>query len=139
MILLIGSIFLNGCDDSVIWIWDSEETRNAKELKRKQKKELLDKEEEEFKEEIARWKTEWNKDKIALLSLKYSIPEETIQKLLQDYIKKQNEGPLLELEEKIPSNYYKAEIEKLSTKYNIPKEKLASMIIDFKLLTRIIE
>jgi hypothetical protein len=125
-ILLIGSLFLIGCDKNTIYPWDSE-TIKLEKASAKTKT---------FSDMLTSLEMQENKEYSVLLSYKYDIQEETIQSILKDYIKETSELINLANIKLGKSTDYREFINKLSVQYNITKEKLASMIIDYKILTK---
>lgn len=126
-ILLIGSIFLIGCDKNTIYPWDSEMTKLEKtSAKTKTLSDML-----------SSFEMSKNKEVVVLLSCKYDIQEEIILSTLKDYAKESSSIiSFLSSELGEPSTDFKEFINKLSVQHNIPKEKLASLLIDYKILTK---
>ncbi len=126
LVLLIGIIFLNGCDGDTVHFWDSKETKTLKKKKLLRTMSLIMGASDTTDSEI-----------ITLLSCKYSIPEDTLIQLLKDYRQPPIEAIVnaesLTTLELLTST---APLGKLSIKYNITKEKLASIIIDYKILAK---
>lgn len=144
LILTIG-IILNGCDDA-IWIWDSDETKKAKEAKW----ELEKKKEQENLEKSLRLITIFTDgETISLLGYKYSIDEKTLIDLIQEYNQQSIQFRIEQatlMSEKIKDDtsqeymdfrpQFNKILDSISEKYNIPKDKLAALLIDYKILSQ---
>jgi hypothetical protein len=143
LILSIG-IILNGCDDIVFW-WDSDETKKAKEAKWKAEKK---KDQEKFMENLRPFLLFTDGETISLLSYKYSVDEKTLIDLIQEYYEysikfkieqttwlSENLGDDTLQEHMNLRPQFKV-LDSISEKYNIPKDKLAALLIDYKILSQ---
>ena len=111
VILLIGSILLSACGEQSVKL--SEEQRAMVDDVAETVRKKMEKEENEI---------------FVLLSIKYSVPKESIKLLINEY-----------RDQFIVTNIDKTTLDQYSTKHNITKEKLASIILDYRLFAKNLE